>query len=318
MSRRAAALAAMLLPALAAAQPAPPPLEAIQGELSIEGKQVALPDGEWLRAGSAQAAGVASVALLHLRDGRVAGGVLVQANLSGAPSTWGSAPACDRHDLPFARVRYASDHDGSCAYVATVHADPGGATTGGATGAMVDPAWAAAVAAALARGWALPARWAVAGIRVSDPLAAVQIRYAYALRPGQPFPPGLSGWAETAQDSAERGLLNLLDPARPLPPLAQAGPAPADAKSDGAVPRAVWKTLTYRAIATTIDFTTNVVAMGNLVSAALLSVWNTLTGPWIYLGHELAWDYFGAPALPRRDLPGLGPEVPPAETEGSS
>ncbi len=301
VSRRAVLLAALLVPALAAAEPAPR-LETLRGVLSIEGKQVALPEGAWLRAAVTQTApGVVSVALLQLRDGKVAGGVLVQVNQAGAPGNWGSAPACSRRDLPYARVRIISDHDGACAYVAAVAAG---------TDTAVDPAWTAAGAAALAHDWAMPARWAVAGIRVTDPLAAVQVRYAFALAPGQPFPPGLSGWAETALDSAERGVLNLLDPAQPLPPLALAAPAPAE--TGGEVPRAVWKTLTFRAIATTLDFTTNVIAIGNLVTASLLSAWNTVTGPWIYLGHELAWDYFGAPAEQRRDFPGLGPELPPA------
>ena len=300
--RHAAALTLLLCPSFAAAQPAPTP-GTVRGVLSIEGKQVALPEGAWLRMATADAApGVVSIVLLQLHDGKVAGAVLVQANRAGAPTAWGSAPGCERRDLPFARVRYASDHDGSCAYVAAVPA--------AAPGAAVDPAWADASGAALARGWALPSRWAEAAIRVSDPLAAVQIRYAFTWPPDQPFPPGLSGWAQTAQDSAERGLLNLLDPARKLPPLAQAAPAPPEAAPDG-VPRAVWKTLTYRAIATTIDFSTNLMAMGSLVPAALLSTWNTLTGPWIYLAHELAWDYFGAPAEQRRELPGLGAEVAP-------
>ncbi len=301
---RAAALAALLVPALAAAQPPP---DTLRGVLSIEGKQIALPEGEWRRVATADRAEVVSLALLQLRDGHVTGAVLVQANRAGTPSNWGSAPACSRPDLPFARVRYASDHDGSCAYAAAVEA---------AGGSAVDPAWAAAGTVALAQGWTLPARWAEAGIRVSDPLAAVQIRYAFALPPGEPFPPGLSGWAETAEDSAEHGVLNLLDPGRPLPPLAQVAPAVAEPEPAGRVPRAVWKTLTYRVVATTIDFSTNVMAMGNLVSAALLSTWNTLTGPWIYLGHELAWDYVGTPAEQHLELPGLGAETAPAPTLG--
>ena len=309
MRRRAAALAALFFPSLAVAQPAAPP-ETLRGVLSIEGKQVALPEGEWLRAAAADVAGsengMVSVALLQLRDTHVVGGVLVQANKAGTPSDWGGAPACGRSDLPFTRVRYLSDHDGSCAWVAAVQAPDGGAVSD----ATVDPAWAAARALARMHDWTMPARWAEAGMRVSDPLAAVQVRYAFALPPGQPVPPGLSGWAETALDSAERGLLNLLDPTRPLPPVAQA--VPAAPEPDAGIPRAVWKTLTFRAIATTLDFSTNVIAIGNLVTAGLLSAWNTLTGPWIYLGHELAWDYFGAPARTQRDLPGLGAETPPA------
>jgi uncharacterized membrane protein len=308
---RAAAMAAALVPTLAAAQPAPQ-LATLHGTLSLEGKQVALPEGEWLRAAAAEAeGGVVSVALLQLRDGQVAGGVLMQANKAGAPGSWGSAPACTRGDLPLARVRYASDHDGSCAYIAVAESAPGGGA--------VDPAWAEAGRVAAADGWPMPSRWAVAAIRVSDPLAAVQVRYAFPLPQGETLPPGLSAWTETAWDGVERGLLNLPDPARPLPPVGPTEPPPAEGKGGG-LPRAVWKTLTFRAIATTIDFSTNVIAIGNLTTAALLSAWNTVTGPWIYLGHELAWDYFGAPSVRQRDLPGLGPEAgaSPHNRDGSS
>ncbi len=301
LMRSAAALAACLLPALAAAQPLP----TLHGVLSIEGKQVALPEGEWLRAGAAEedgrAPGVVSEALLQVRGGEVIGSALVQVNKAGAASDWGNAPACARRDLPLARVRYTSDHDGSCAYVAVV-----------ADGvAAVDPAWAAARAAAAARGWAMPARWAEAGIRVSDPLAALQVRYGFPLSPGQPLPPGLVGWTDTAWDSAEHGLLNLLAPSQPLPSLGKGAPEPVavEAQPAGGLPRAVWKTITFRMIATTIDFSTNVIAIGNLTTAVLLSAWNTVTGPWIYLAHEMAWDYFGAPAVRQLDLPGLGPEA---------
>ena len=313
MRRRNAALLFLLLAPVAAASQPLPPLAPVSGVLVLEGKQVALPEGEWRRAATVEGTGglegVVSVALLQLRDGEVVGGVLVQANKAGAPSDWGQAHACARTDLPLARVRYASDHDGSCAYVAAV-------TVTGADATAVDPAWAAAGAAAQARGWTMPASWAEAGIRVSDPLAAVQVRYAFARRPGAPFPPGLTGWTGAAWDAAEHGLLNLLDPVRSLPPLTQAEPAPPEPEQGGGVPRAVWKTLTFRAIATTIDFTTNVIAIGNLVTASLLSAWNTLTGPWIYLGHELAWDYFGSPPAKQRDLPGIGLENAPAPAAG--
>lgn len=300
--RRAVTLAAGLLPALAAAQPVATPV-APGGVLSIEGKQVPLPEGAWLRAGGAEGEdGVVSLALLQVRDGQVVGGVLLQANKAGAPSDWGSAPGCRRTDLPFVRVHYASDHDGACAYVAVVEAAPGGTP--------VDPAWAEASGLAAARGWTLPGRWAEAAIRVSDPLEAVQVRYAFALPAGVDLPPGLSGWTETALDGAAHGLLNQLEPPRALPPLEQAGPAP-DEETTGGIPRPVWKTITFRMIATTIDFSTNVIAIGNLVTASLLSAWNTVTGPWIYLAHELAWDYFGAPAVTGLDLPGIGAEHPP-------
>ena len=295
---RALLLAGVMAPLAAAAQPAP--LE-LHGVVSVEGKQVPLPAGAWVRAGSAAPApGVVSLALLQLQAGRVSGAVLVQANRQGvAASDWGTAPDCARRDLPFARVRYASDHDGSCAWNAVVD---------GASGEPADPAWADAVAVARDRGWALPSRWAETGIRVSDPLAAVQVRYAVALDATQAPPDDLPAWTERAWSGVEAGKLNLLDAAGALPPQASAvtAAAAAEPQQGSGVPRAVWKTLTYRAIVTSIDFSTNVIAIGDVVTAALLSTWSTLTGPWIYLGHELAWDYFDAPPEHHLTLPGIG------------
>ena len=284
----------LLLPAGLGAQPLP-----AEGALAIEGKQVPLPPGPWQRAGVAETPGVVSVALVQRRAGEVTGVVLVQANPAGMPSDWGIAAACRRSDLPFARVRYASDHSGSCAWVAV--------TDAGAVEAeeAVDPAWAAARTAAELRRQPLPRRWAVVGVRVTDAREALQVRYAMPLPPGAGVPESLLAWAETAAAGVEHGLLNLPNAASALP----APPAPPEAAS--LLPRAVWKTLTFRAVVTTLDFTGNVLVIGNWLTAALLSTWSTVIGPFVYLGHELIWEHLGAPAPRLRELPGLGPETPP-------
>ena len=60
--------------------------------------------------------------------------------------------------------------------------------------------------------------------------------------------------------------------------------------------RALAKTITFRTIASTIDFTANYVATGELATAVLLSAFAFVVGPFVYLGHEMAWDYYGARA----------------------
>jgi uncharacterized membrane protein len=55
------------------------------------------------------------------------------------------------------------------------------------------------------------------------------------------------------------------------------------------------KTITYRTLATIIEFTTNYVVVGDLGTAALLSSFGFFLGPFVYYGHELAWERFGAP-----------------------
>lgn len=67
------------------------------------------------------------------------------------------------------------------------------------------------------------------------------------------------------------------------------------------ISRALAKTITFRAIATAMDFTTNYVVVGELATAAGLSAFGFVVGPFIYLGHEMAWDYYGSPRA--RHLP---------------
>ena len=59
------------------------------------------------------------------------------------------------------------------------------------------------------------------------------------------------------------------------------------------VSRALGKTITFRTLATIMDFTTNYVVVGNVAQAAVLSSTGFVLGPFVYYGHEKAWEYFG-------------------------
>ena len=59
------------------------------------------------------------------------------------------------------------------------------------------------------------------------------------------------------------------------------------------ISRALAKTITFRTIATVMDFTTNYVVVGNVAQAAILSATGFVLGPFVYYGHEKAWEYFG-------------------------
>ena len=59
--------------------------------------------------------------------------------------------------------------------------------------------------------------------------------------------------------------------------------------------QAIAKTITYRIIVTTLDFTTNYVVIGEFATAAGLSTVNLVAGPLFYLAHEAAWNYLGSP-----------------------
>ena len=76
--------------------------------------------------------------------------------------------------------------------------------------------------------------------------------------------------------------------------------------------RALVKTVTYQTIATTLDFTTHYVVVGNLATAAALSAFGFVITPFAYFGHEMAWDYYGSPRARRLGLPSPALLVPAA------
>ena len=61
------------------------------------------------------------------------------------------------------------------------------------------------------------------------------------------------------------------------------------------ISRALAKTITFRTIATVVDFTTNYVVVADIATAAGLSAFGFVVGPFVYFGHERVWDYFSAP-----------------------
>jgi uncharacterized membrane protein len=90
-------------------------------------------------------------------------------------------------------------------------------------------------------------------------------------------------------------------------PLRSDAETPADAPRGLTISRALAKTITYRTIATIVDFTTNYVVVGDLVTAVGLSASGFILGPFVYWGHEKAWDYYGPAAERTAEL------APPAK-----
>ena len=64
---------------------------------------------------------------------------------------------------------------------------------------------------------------------------------------------------------------------------------------------ALAKTITYRTIATIVDFTTNYVVVGTVAEAAILSATGFFLGPFVYYGHEKAWEYLAGDSAPRAE-----------------
>jgi uncharacterized membrane protein len=79
------------------------------------------------------------------------------------------------------------------------------------------------------------------------------------------------------------------------------------------IKQAIAKTITYRIIVTTLDFTVNYVVIGELATAAGLSAFALVVGPLFYLAHEAVWNRFGD-SDKRVDLTFLMPLRPGAET----
>jgi uncharacterized membrane protein len=81
-------------------------------------------------------------------------------------------------------------------------------------------------------------------------------------------------------------------------PLLFLGRKPAKPSSAGrgvfSIHRAIAKTITFRTIATIVDFTVNYAVVGDVATAAGLSAFGFVVGPFVYLGHERAWDYWGS------------------------
>jgi uncharacterized membrane protein len=55
--------------------------------------------------------------------------------------------------------------------------------------------------------------------------------------------------------------------------------------------RTIAKTITFRLIVTTLDFTTNYIVIGEIATAAGLSTFNLFAGPLFYFAHEAGWNY---------------------------
>ena len=79
----------------------------------------------------------------------------------------------------------------------------------------------------------------------------------------------------------------------PLRPNAKTPPAD---RRGFTISRALAKTITFRTLATTMDFTTIYVVVGDLATAVGLSAFGFVVGPFVYYGHEWAWDHYGPPA----------------------
>ncbi len=92
-----------------------------------------------------------------------------------------------------------------------------------------------------------------------------------------------------------RRLLGSVTSRRQHPPVAAPAQSQASLLPRFAMGQAIAKTITYRLIVTSLDFTTNYIVIGELATAAGLSTFNLVAGPLFYFAHEAGWNYLGHP-----------------------
>jgi uncharacterized membrane protein len=87
----------------------------------------------------------------------------------------------------------------------------------------------------------------------------------------------------------------------PFVRVASGAEAPPTVPQGFAISRPVAKTITFRTFATVMDFTTNFVVIGDAVTAAGLTAFGFIFGPFVYLGHEWVWDFYSPADAPNRE-----------------
>jgi uncharacterized membrane protein len=291
--------------------------EQYRGMINVEDKHVPLPQGDWQLAGRAANAAdaghrVVSVALVRLHGADVDAAVLIQTNARDTAASWGNATACDRTDLYFARIRYASDHDGSCAYAAYVEASVNRQTT--------DPAWQQALLHGAGSDWRFPTHWLEAAYRITDPRDAIQVRYLFHSASGTDPATvrALVAWTEASWQQVGSGFRNRHGVEDGLPDWRQSVATPQMLPQVGEngdhVEHIGAKMITYRIFGTMTDMSVNYLWLGSLPSAGGLAIVSAVASSALYFVHELAWSRFESPPVLVGDLPGVGVEGPGPST----
>jgi len=99
-----------------------------------------------------------------------------------------------------------------------------------------------------------------------------------------------TGWNRFGPRIVKNGVVSV-----PLPALGLKSGAPQEQKHAIAVDRSIAKTITFRTLGTVMEFTTNYVFVRDVTTAVWLSAFGFVLGPFIYLGHEKAWELADAP-----------------------
>lgn len=209
-------LAPLILSLLLAPLARAEPYEIAPPVLSIAGKQVPLPAGQWIVAGSYNGAlshgevtgsygTIRNLVLLRTASaGQVDAIAEVNVNAMAVSDGWGLAADCQRQDLLLAAIRSASGWDAACFFVAhSTRAD---------TDAL-PVAWRQAERMATRSGLRLPGEAIVAGFRVSNRRDVVDVRFHFRRMAERE----LAEWSAMMIGCVEAGLKNHLAAAQSVP-----------------------------------------------------------------------------------------------------
>jgi len=151
----------------------------VSGILSLNGKQVPLPAGEWIVAADGPsdwsnpaigAYGYLRTLVLFRQDGKRVDAI-AEINTNALPTAegWGMTADCNRTDLIMAVVRYRAGWDGSCFFV-----------THTITTRETTAAWKQAREFAKQKGWQFSPTWVTAGFRSANRSDVIDARFHFA------------------------------------------------------------------------------------------------------------------------------------------
>ncbi|MFO1057531.1 MAG: hypothetical protein U1E53_11255 [Dongiaceae bacterium] len=211
IGRRAGLLWLVLLllsGSLAAARAADPfvPGTVLQSPVTLAGKQLVLPQGDWVVAGhgfetvagleNVPYGAIESLVLFRLAPApskQVAAFVVARRNAVAIEQGWGIAPECQRTDLLLAAQYDDSDGHVFCGFVTHVLS---------AAGDQDDLAWQGAVHYAQQQGLSLPTSWLMAGFRLTDFSNLLDVRYHFNPELQGVAPDAAANWSDSAWSRA--------------------------------------------------------------------------------------------------------------------
>lgn len=197
------------LAALAAPKVMQEPIKVVTNYMEMNGRQVPLPEGEWIVAGNGYNRVVAGVAgafgtidntvLLNVHADRIRGMIEINTNSIPVTEGWGTTEICAGDDALARFNLYRTAIDGLC-YFVDVTALASTAET------VVEPAaWKSAQAYAGKNGLIVPKTWLTVGYRVSNRHNIVDARYHFDGLELNGLAPGHTEWsAEAVADDPEK------------------------------------------------------------------------------------------------------------------